>query len=156
MFRLGRGRTIHGIEVFAIPPHDEALERVGAALDLVARFEPRSLARLGRHGAIMVHGKDPEGAWYRDAAVLKLARSDLVAGSTHPTVLAATLVREATRARLEASGLDWAPDGARRIETLCRQTEARFAARLLEHLGPAGAPTPPPLPPPSPPGTPPR
>jgi hypothetical protein len=133
MFRLGRGRDIHGVDVFAIPPGDGLLEKVGDALDLVAEYAPQSLRRLRRYGSIMVHGKGPMGAWHRGPAVVKLANHHVASASTHPTLLAATIVREVTRARLEHSRLDWAPEGPRRIEAICSRAEARFAGRLLEH-----------------------
>ena len=137
MFRIGRGRDFDGVGVFAIPPRDELVEKVGIALDLIAHHAPESLRRLRRYGSIMIQGKGPIGAWYRGAAVLKLSTHHVASASTSPAELAATIVREATRARLEFARLDWAPEGGRRIEAICRRTEARFTARLVDEALPS-------------------
>jgi hypothetical protein len=134
MFRLGRGEVIHGVSVrLLLPaaPRRELIEKVDAALQLLARYAPRSHRWLKRYGRVLVHGAvGPNGEWHRDAALVLLCEAYVAAPSTHASHLAATIVHETAHAWLDHHGIQYAPERRRRIEAICLRAEARFAKRL--------------------------
>ena len=73
------------------------------------------------HGAL--------GAYYRDAALIKLKEQFVLDSATSPTMVATLLVHELTHAWLEDHGVSYVASRRARIERICFRAELAFAAR---------------------------
>ena len=105
-----------------------------AALSLVDRYAPRAARTLKRlQVGVLVFGTDwALGAYYRDAALIKLKEQFVFDSGTSATALASLLVHELTHAWLEEHGVSYIEPRRARIERICFRAEVVFAARAPE------------------------
>src|SRR6266542_5713544 len=136
-FGVAQWRTLYGVNVGVAPMRDDqikarAFEKVAAALDLIAEYEPRRLRRIAR---------DIQGVWVRRAAyapayyieALRLCvidRKFVTPEDTAPAMIAVALVHEATHARLFRNKIPYTEAIRPRIEAVCDEQSAAFARRL--------------------------
>ena len=107
------------------------IPKVTAALDLIRRVEPHRYQRMLRNvRAIHLLGTRyyALGAWYAPLRMIDLAEDWVEDPNTSPEDIAATLVHEATHARLTQFGYSEALRA--RVERICHYQEAVFASRL--------------------------
>ena len=141
-FAMARGGTVHGVRVKLAPVlHEEvgtrALQKVSAALNLIAEYDPRRMRRIARDMPwIWIQSSAYAPASFRDHARLcTLDREWVAAQENSPALIAAVLVHEATHARLFRRNIPY-PEGARaRVEALCDAQSAAFARRLPDGEG---------------------
>ncbi|MGH7615421.1 MAG: hypothetical protein ACREMW_15430, partial [Gemmatimonadales bacterium] len=103
--------------------------KVSGALDLIEKYDPRRLARMRRdlRGFALIGGG---GEFYHhgiNAYVMDLAS---MRARSIPD-LAATMVHEATHARLMRAGIKPKKSNQERIERICTEAEASFALSYL-------------------------
>jgi hypothetical protein len=131
--RLSRGRRVDGlwIGIASFDP-EPILRRVEEALHLIRAHDQLRYNRLKR---------DLERVWVRDIVgaigsfnksmrACTLDREFVVAEGLCPELIAATIVHEATHARLDRCGIDYKEELRSRIEAVCFRRELAFAAKL--------------------------
>jgi hypothetical protein len=110
VYRLSELHTVSGLPVRILWPSEEerstTLAKVAKALELVAGYDPQRFAYLLRDVAgIHVLGEvGALGAWHGELRLIQLRLSYVIARTTTAAEVAATLVREATHARLSRRG----------------------------------------------------
>ena len=107
------------------------IPKVITALDLIRRAEPHRYKRMLRNvSAIHLLGTRyyALGTWHGALRVIDLAGDWVEDAKTSPEDIAATLVHEATHARLAQFG--YSEPVRARVERICHHQEAVFAARL--------------------------
>jgi hypothetical protein len=133
--RLSTGRQVDGLWVgvgFAGEPAEPVLRRVEDALFLIKDNDQLRYSRLIR---------DLERIWVRDVPgalgtfnqelrTCSLDREFVLAETTRPELIAATIVHEATHARLDSYGIGYEEKLRARIEAICFRRERAFAAKL--------------------------
>ena len=135
--RVAEWRTLYGVKVGVAAVLDDqiaarAFDRVGAALGLIAEYEPRRLRRITR---------DIQHIWVRRAAYAPayyveelrqcvVDREFLTAEDTAPAMVAVAIVHEATHARLFKNRIPYTEAIRPRIEALCDEQSAAFARHL--------------------------
>lgn len=134
LFALSRGEVCHGIEVrywMPEPEHLTTLDKVCRALKLIGEFAPSHMARIRR---------DFYGIWIRP--IVGMAELDphsglccldpdtLLQENISAEQVAASIVHEATHARLLRLGIGYEEARRARVEDLCFRAEARFARSL--------------------------
>lgn len=108
-------------------------DRVDEALDLISRYDPRTLRSLQRRFAgILVTGEEPfRLAHWRQGAKLCILTAPYVASSANrPEDVALTLIHENTHARLAARGIRYREGRRGRIEVICAEAEVAFSRRV--------------------------
>lgn len=122
-----------GLSMFieAAPLDTAALwPKLYAALDLIARHSPAWLGRMRKMGN-SVHVRRIPGT----RAMLTENRFTILdpylLADFLPAQIAASIIHEATHARLRTSGLPLSEYGLAREERACRRSELRFGRRLL-------------------------
>jgi len=111
---------------------ERLLARVGAALDLIKRWDRPRYDRLNR---------DLKGVWvraipyglgtYNEAlAACELDSRFVLAESSPLEIIAATIVHEATHLRLVRCGIGYDEPLRARVEAVCYRRELAFAAKL--------------------------
>ena len=132
-------RKVHGIKIRAAAPVDEeanrrALDMVEAALHLIAQYDPRRMRRIVRDVEwILITRTTYASAYYeRDWKMCVINRSYLTDAGASAAGTAATIVHEATHARLLACGIPYDEPLRPRVEALCYAEGANFARRLPE------------------------
>jgi hypothetical protein len=133
--RLSTARQVDGLWVgiaFAGKTAEPVFRRVEEALSLIKENDRLRYSRLIR---------DLERVWVRDTPgalgtfnqVLRacsLDREFVLAETTRPELIAATIVHEATHARLESCGISYQEKLRPRIEAVCFRRERAFATKL--------------------------
>ena len=134
---IAKWRTIQGVKVALEPTFDEeknarALAGVEAALNLIAEHAPRRLGRIQRDIRFLwIRRTGYATAWFSaDTRVCVLDRRYLTRSDTTPARIAATLIHEATHARLDALGLKYPEPLRARIEAICDAQAAEFVQRI--------------------------
>jgi hypothetical protein len=109
-----------------------AFDRIAAGLELLACYDPSILACLRRDAqGILVWETESSSAvasWHYGVKLIIVDARFLCDPDTTPAKIAATLVHEATHARLDRFG--YPPDKRARVEALCFRRERAFARRL--------------------------
>lgn len=129
---LDRPRTIHGLPVRVINTRPDiatprVLERLEAALDLIARHAPWRLRRMQRDFSAIVVQRFPCRAAYDPASHTCLVElTFLVNPAFTPAQIAASIVHEGTHARLDRMGVHVPPGERAREERLCRKAEVEL------------------------------
>src|SRR5215217_9340696 len=134
---LTRERTVHGLRVTVYNRRadiDEAqlFERTEAALDLIARVDPRRFRRLCRDFAVLhVRRGYTRGAFYHDSRACVLDNTFVANTGFSITEVAACIVHEAMHARVTAMVSRRVPSDEARAheERICRKAEIAFAER---------------------------
>ncbi len=136
--RLFPARSFHDIKVSLYAVLDERTEaecfaRVEAALDLIARYDRRRLRTIRRSlDRIWIRRTTYAAAYYIDATRLCVIDRAFLTGDTTPDRVAAAIIHEATHARLYRHKIPYAEALRPRIEAICDEESAAFAARLPE------------------------
>ena len=130
-------RIVDGLWIGAASPHrndDEAelIAKVIAGVQLIATHDVKRFKRIQRDlKRIFVYWMP--GSWGRYVATLDMCELDLrfvTDSATTTELLAATIVHEATHARLNKCGIGYDAPIQPRVERLCLQAELDFAAKL--------------------------
>lgn len=136
LFRIGRKRLTHGVELagpVCLPSLAQyALDRVEAAVELIAACDPLRLDRLRRDMPRVLIGVPEVGdACFSPGTGLGVLNLEVVSQKvTTPAQLALLIVHEATHARLHRAGVEYVPELRARIERACVRAELAFAERL--------------------------
>jgi hypothetical protein len=111
---------------------DIVFAKIKKSLDLIEEFDPPRFARLQRHvKRIWVIGLPVNQAeWQQDLKACVLDRDYVKNASVETQKLAATMVHEATHARIASVGIAYTEALRARIEGLCVKSELWFAKRL--------------------------
>jgi hypothetical protein len=109
----------------------QVLDRLGQALDLVARHAPARFRRLRHDFALILVQRFPCRAAYlpdQDAALIELtflAHPDIT-----PAQVAASIVHEAVHARVHRMGIRRVEGGQAKEERLCRRAELELGLAI--------------------------
>ena len=130
-------RVVDGLWIGAASPHwddddKKLLTKVGSAVQLLATHDQHRFARIRRDLKRVFVYWIP-GSWGRYFAPLDMCLLDaafVADPATTPELLAATIVHEATHARLTKRGIGYDRSIQPRVERLCLQAELDFAAKL--------------------------
>ena len=140
MFACALRRPAHGFDVRVAAMDDATAERaaarVAAAFRLIARHDPRRLARMVRDmPRIFVSPLLAGPAVYHERhRCCELEVGLAAAPETDAARLAVILAHEATHARLHRAGFAYVPATRYRIEQLCARAERALAERLPGNL----------------------
>lgn len=134
-FALSSARRYQGVDVRIFLPGPEreiSFEKVHFTLALISQYSPPRFRQLGRDlrgiwitetAGNLAEYHHPEGLCLLDRAYV--SQPDITASH-----VAATIIHEATHARLRRAGFGYEPELRRRIENVCFRAEVRFAAYL--------------------------
>lgn len=134
-------RVIHGIPVAVLNTRqdidtEQVFRRMAETLDLVARHLPWRFRRMRRDlAAIAVRRFPCRAAYFPQTRTCLLELTFMVNPEFSIAQIAASLVHEATHARLHAAGVHVLPGDAAREERLCRRAELELGRAV-----PDGAP----------------
>jgi hypothetical protein len=112
------------------------VDRLGEALDLIARYQPWRLRHLERDVDCLLVVRFPcRGAWFPEhracmTELTFLARRDISAAP-----VAASIIHEGMHARVDAMGVSRAARDRAKEERLCRRAELEFGEALPPELG---------------------
>lgn len=127
---------LHGIPVAVLNSRPDiatarVVERLDAALGLIARHAPRRLGRLRRdiHG-IVVQRFPCRGAYFPSEGVVLTELTFLVKPEHDLPEIAASIVHEGVHARVHRSGARRHSHELAREERLCRRAELDFGRRV--------------------------
>lgn len=110
---------------------DHALERLGQALDLIATYAPRRFRRLQHDIAGLVVCRFPcRGAFFPEQRECLVELTFTVNPRHSIAEIAASIVHEATHARVARMCGSLRPEQRAREERLCRQAELEFGLSL--------------------------
>jgi hypothetical protein len=136
IFRLSPHRVLHGIQcaVAALRvPTEPIFTRVDCALGLIRRHDPLRFSRLGQDvERILVSGQETTriAYFYGPLRWCVLTVRDAADDRVPPEELVASIVHEATHARLVRRGIAYPEPLRRRIEVLCAKQQLAFVSRL--------------------------
>jgi hypothetical protein len=133
LLRLSTSRIVDGLWIGAAEGEREpSLDRVEGALRLIKTYDPRRYQRLLRDlDRIWVHLLTGYVAQFNGSLrACEIEIRFVVNENTTLEVLAATIVHEATHARLEHCGIQYDAALRERIEKACIRQEVLFASRL--------------------------
>jgi hypothetical protein len=135
LIAIAPSRRVHGCWIGGVGTageNRELLDKVGAAVALLALHDPVRLRRIRRdlkriliywlHGAL--------GSYYQPLEMCLLDSDFITRPTTSPAMIAATIVHEATHARLDRWGFGYAESIRPRVERVCARAELAFAARI--------------------------
>jgi hypothetical protein len=129
---FSKGKRIDGLWVGRIIGEPEAIRPVDDALRLIKTHDPIRYARLIR---------DVDRVWVRllpgpiasfnlSLGACELDERFVLAETSTPELIAATIVHEATHARLMRCGIGYEEKLRARVESVCQRRELAFAAKL--------------------------
>ncbi len=128
--RWSTGRYFDALWVGTFRESETALQRTEQALQLIKRYDPV------RYGRIV---KDVERVWVRllpnilgnfDDSIHACELDTRFVLASPPELVAATIVHEATHARLHHRGIGYEEELRARVEAVCFRRELAFAAKL--------------------------
>lgn len=129
---LTEARIVHGIPVRIVNTRpdirtEQVVERLTAALNLIGAYAPRRYRRLRNDvSAFVVQRFACRGAFFPDSRECLVELTFTVNPRHGLPEIAASIVHEATHARVARSCRTRAPDQAAREERLCRRAELEF------------------------------
>jgi hypothetical protein len=141
VFRIAERRTLAGIPAGVLLPSAEereaAFPKLAAALDVLARHDPRRFERLRADvdGILVVSLPGARGAWILGARLVTLELQYVTAPSTSAEEVASTLVHEGTHAWLDRFGFGYDEPRRARIEAICYRAQLAFARKLPDPGG---------------------
>lgn len=114
------------------PESDLEIPKLLAALHLIADRDPIRFARLSRdlRGVAIAGASGNLAQYHHSVRCCVLSHDYLRDETTTPSDVAATIVHEATHARLMLAGFGYEPAIRERIEHICFKAEIAFAERL--------------------------
>ena len=136
--RLSEERAIQGLPVIVTTDGEDAdvgfaFARVEQALDLIAKYDPIRLSRMRR---------DLKFIWVRRHPMCRASHNPtlgacqidlynfVVSPEFTAAQIAASIVHEATHARLASAGIYYSDEAGTRIERICKKAELKFGLRL--------------------------
>jgi hypothetical protein len=128
---LSRRDAANSIEVRMVSNIDnpaEVLERITAAIELIAKHDPRAHHQLSRRVKRLLVTEAGGAHFIAGIATCRIGVRSVVAQTT--TWLAMTLIHEATHARLAQAGIPYNERYRARIEQLCVREEIAFAEKV--------------------------
>jgi hypothetical protein len=132
VWTMSTSRQLDGLWIGAVCDNDErALRCVKKALRLIKVHDPIRYDRLLRDLDRVLVGPIPSQGRY--SASMKACHLDsrfVLAKTTSPEQIAATIVHEATHARLRRCGIGYDEQLRGRVEAVCVRRELAFARRL--------------------------
>jgi hypothetical protein len=139
VFRFAAKEHLCGVTVgtlLPLHPRSELLARTRAAIEIIARFDPRQHDRLKRlvAGVFIFDETGALGEWQRGPRLIRLNEAFVAAPDTTDAQVAGTIVHETTHAWLEARGFTYRVERRRRIEAICYRAEAAFARRIPDGI----------------------
>jgi hypothetical protein len=138
IFRMARKRKELDIRIGYLLPsneHDHLYRRIGQALALLQRYDPRALTRMRAlsDGILVLGTTGALAEWHGDARLIRVSEQHAADEAVSDLQLAATLVHETTHAWLEHYGIRARyRDGVERrarVEAVCYRSEAAFLRR---------------------------
>src|SRR5947199_978106 len=131
--RFSTGKWVDGLWIGTFESAAEPiLLRVENALRLTETHDPRRYSRLigdlARVWVRLLTG--PVARFSHALRACELDTRFVLADSSSPDVIAATIVHEATHARLWRAGIGYREEVRARVEAVCTRRELAFAARL--------------------------
>ncbi len=135
-YRFSYKRTLCTIPVaiFAPDADEKAVcyPKIQAALRLVEQHDPRRFRQLQRYVRAIILGAHPiySAQWFEEDRTCELGLAYVMASTTTPSRLAATIIHETTHARLFRLGIDYAEARRARVEAICYKAQVDFASRL--------------------------
>ena len=134
-FAMSARRRCLDIEVRLFLPgaEDQPLfDKVCEALGIIAQYSPTRLQRIrqDRRGLWITETAGNVAEYHHNVGLCLLDRSQLAKADVSPAHVAATIVHEATHARLTLAGFGYEPEMRARIENVCFRGEIAFASRL--------------------------
>jgi hypothetical protein len=126
--KLSASQTIDGLVIVG----DKGTDKIVAALGLIREFDPvryKRLLRDVRQVLVTVLPASVAG-WAETSQACELDERYLIREATTPEHVAATIVHEATHARLMRCGIGYEEKLRDRVERVCLRREIAFAARL--------------------------
>lgn len=139
-FAISAKRRLHGLPVGIFTPSDSEAQRrifatIESAMKLIADISPICYARIRRDfRGILVCGVEGVRAhnarWNRAVGMCELDTDYMCSADATPADVAATIIHEATHARLLRAGIDFEEERRARVERACFRAEIRFAKRL--------------------------
>jgi len=136
--RLSPSRDLGGIRVVASvsdsPGPEVVFAKVRSALQVIRTAQPRRISQLERHcSVIWVRRHAASRALYDGTRRACILDSAFVGNPlTKPAAVAASIVHEATHARIDRWRIPYDDVRRARIERLCRQEELDFGIHLPE------------------------
>ncbi len=136
LFSLSYKRTLSGLDVGMLLPNQQdkaaVFSKIADALNLISRHAPHRFAQIRRHvKRIWVFSVPPYLAtWNSDLKTCTLDRTYVRSNKLTVEELAATIMHEATHARIESAGIPYREELRERIERLCFLSELSLAKRL--------------------------
>ncbi len=129
-YRLGKVRTVDGIEI--VGQSVDETSKVEQALLLIREHDPVRYRHLLRNITRIWIQMLPGNLGEFDAASgsCRLERRYVTAADTDCEAIAATLVHEATHARLFRMGIPYEEGNRLRVENICFRREQAFGRRL--------------------------
>jgi hypothetical protein len=131
-------RTVHGLPVRILNTRPEirteqVVERLTAAVELIAQHAPRRYRRLRRDvSGFLVQRFACRGAFFPDTRECLVELTFTVNPRHGLPEIAASIVHEATHARVARMCRTRAPDQPAREERLCRRAELEFGLAVPE------------------------
>ena len=131
-------RTVHGLPVRILNTRPEirteqVVERLTAAVELIAQHAPRRYRRLRRDvSGFLVQRVACRGAFFPDTRECLVELTFTVNPRHGLPEIAASIVHEATHARVARMCRTRAPDQPAREERLCRRAELEFGLAVPE------------------------
>jgi hypothetical protein len=125
-------RVVHGLPVRIVNTRsdirtEQVIERLTAALDLIAAYAPRRYRRLRQDfSGLLVQRFACRGAFFPDSRECLVELTFTVNPRHALPEIAASILHEATHARVARMCRTRAPDQAAREERLCRRAELEF------------------------------
>jgi len=133
MLWLSTGRNINGLWVGSMEGEPNAgLRRVEDALALIKHHDPLNYSRIRRNLARILVNLLPDASAHYDRSLNACVFDErfVVAEAATLESIAATIVHEATHARLERCGIKYEERLRPRIEAICAGRELAFATKL--------------------------
>ncbi len=140
-YRLANKQTLCTIRVAILLPDEDdraiVYPTIQAALHLIQQHDTRRFRQVQRYIRAIILSEHPMNLaqWWDDIRMCELARPYVVAASTTPTHLAATIIHETTHARLFRLGIDYQQSIRARVEAVCYKAEIDFARGLPDGAG---------------------
>lgn len=137
-WREGRGEVLHGLPVRIVNTRpdiqtEHVVQRLTAALDLIATYAPGRYRRLRQDFAgIVVQRFACRGAFFPESRQCLVELTFTVNSRHGLPEIAASIVHEATHARVARMCRTRLPEQHAREERLCRRAELEFGLALPE------------------------
>jgi hypothetical protein len=141
VFRNSERRTLAGIPagifLASAEEREAAFPKLAAALDILARHDPRRFERLRADvDGILVFGLPGAwGTWILGERLVVLDQRYVTAPETSAEAVASTLVHEGTHAWLDRLGFGYEEAHRARVEAICHRAQLAFARRLPDPGG---------------------